>query len=139
LIAEELFGPDGLLAHGEPGFEFRPQQQRMAAAVIEALESRHSLVVEAGTGVGKSLAYLLPGAIWAASGGGSAAPESGGDASERGQRRLLVSTHTRALQEQIMTRDLPVTARLLKGAGTLRYAMLMGADNYLCVRRLERL
>ncbi len=96
----------------------------MAIAVAEALQRNGRLVVEAGTGVGKSLAYLLPGALWA---------------SEQG-RRLTVSTHTRALQEQIMGRELPVVSRVLGRLGrTLRTALLMGGENYLCVRRLERL
>ncbi|MCX5794050.1 MAG: ATP-dependent DNA helicase [Elusimicrobia bacterium] len=108
----------------DPDYEFRPQQARMAAAVLETLERGGGLVVEAGTGVGKSLAYLLPGALWAMSGG----------------RRLQVSTHTRALQEQVLSRELPTVARVLRRLGhRLSYAMLMGADNYLCVRRLERL
>ncbi|MFA6004345.1 MAG: ATP-dependent DNA helicase [Elusimicrobiota bacterium] len=143
MTAEELFGPDGLLARVEPKFEFRPQQQRMADAVLEALGRNSGLVVEAGTGVGKSLAYLLPGALWAATGRepASAPDDQGPEAPpEPGMRRLLVSTHTRALQEQIMERELPTAARALKHLGRrLRYAMLMGADNYLCIRRLERL
>jgi ATP-dependent DNA helicase DinG len=124
MTAEQLFALDGPLAQEEPDYESRPQQARMAAAVQEVLERGGGLVVEAGTGVGKTLAYLLPGALWAASGG----------------RRLQVSTHTRALQEQVMERELPTVARVLRRLGQpLRYAMLMGADNYLCVRRLERL
>ncbi len=124
MTVEELFSPEGPLAREESDYEFRPQQTRMAAAVMATLERGGGLVVEAGTGVGKSLAYLLPGALWAVSGG----------------RRLQVSTHTRALQEQVMERELPIVARVLNRLGqTLRYAMLMGADNYLCVRRLERL
>jgi len=124
MTAEELFAPDGPLAGEASGYEFRPQQARMAAAIAQTLEQGGSVVVEAGTGVGKSLAYLLPGALWAASGG----------------RRLMVSTHTRALQEQILDRELPTVARVLKRLGQpLRFAMLMGAENYLCVRRLQRL
>lgn len=124
MIVEELFAPEGPLARVEPRYEHRPQQARMAAAVMETLDRGGGLVVEAATGVGKSLAYLIPGAWWAASGG----------------RRLLVSTHTRALQEQILDRELPTTARVLRGLGhSLQTAMLMGAQNYLCVRRLERL
>ena len=124
MTVDELFAPDGPLAGEAPGYEFRPQQARMAAAVGETLARGGGLVVEAGTGVGKSLAYLLPAALWAAPAG----------------RRVLVSTHTRALQEQILDRELPVVARVLRRLGQpLRCALLMGADNYLCVRRLERL
>ena len=79
--------------------------------------------MEAPTGVGKSLAYLLPGALWAVS----------------TERRLIVSTHTRALQEQLVEHELPVVAGVLARLGVkLRYALLMGADNYLCVQRLAR-
>ncbi len=96
----------------------------MSAAVARALERDESLAVEAGTGVGKSLAYLIPAALWAV----------------RGARRVIVSTHTRALQEQLIHGDLPVVARVLAELGLpLKSAMLMGADNYLCVQRLSRL
>ncbi|MDE2039546.1 MAG: ATP-dependent DNA helicase [Elusimicrobia bacterium] len=104
------------------GYQRRPQQEEMAAAVAEALERGRALVVEAGTGVGKSLAYLLPTARWAVS----------------GERRVLVSTYTRALQQQLLDKELPAVARALGERGLrLRYAMLQGADNYLCVQRLE--
>jgi ATP-dependent DNA helicase DinG len=96
----------------------------MSVAVARALEREECLVVEAGTGVGKSLAYLLPAALWAV----------------RNARRVIVSTHTRALQEQLINGDLPVVAAVLRQLGLpLKYAMLMGADNYLCVQRLSRL
>ncbi len=121
---DQLFAEDGPLSRVDGRFELRPQQLDMARAVAGALEGGRSLAVEAGTGVGKSLAYLLPAALWAA--------ESG--------RRVLVSTHTRALQEQLLEKDLPMAARVMKLLGhSLRYAMLQGADNYLCVQRLDRL
>jgi ATP-dependent DNA helicase DinG len=121
---ETLFGEGGALASVDARFEPRPQQAAMGLAVAEALEDGGALVVEAGTGVGKSLAYLLPAALWAVDHG----------------RRVLVSTYTRALQEQILEKDLPAAAKALGAMGrTLRYAMLQGADNYLCVQRLSRL
>ncbi len=96
----------------------------MAEAVERALEREENLVVEAGTGVGKSLAYLIPAAAWAV----------------RGARRVLVSTHTRALQEQLVAGDLPVVARVLADLGLpLKHALLMGSENYLCVQRLSAL
>lgn len=96
----------------------------MAGAVWQSLERGGDLVVEAGTGVGKSLAYLLPAALWAAT----------------RDRRVIISTHTRALQEQLLNHELPTAARAMESLGLpLRYAMLMGADNYLCVQRLARL
>ncbi|MBI3564006.1 MAG: ATP-dependent DNA helicase, partial [Elusimicrobia bacterium] len=119
-----VFAADGPLARVLPGWEPREPQERMAEAVERALDGDERLVVEAGTGVGKSLAYLIPAALWAV----------------KGARRVLVSTHTRALQEQLMNGDLPVVARVLQEMGLpLKYAMLMGADNYLCVQRLSRL
>jgi ATP-dependent DNA helicase DinG len=121
---ESIFGPGGLLVTLDPKFEPRPQQAEMASAVARALEDGGHLAVEAPTGVGKSLAYLLPAALWAAAGG----------------RKVLVSTYTRALQEQIMEKELPLVADVMRRLGTeLRYAMLQGSDNYLCVQRLSRL
>lgn len=111
------------MSQADPRFEERPQQSQMAAAVWDALEEGKGLVVEAGTGVGKSLAYLLPAALWAATKG----------------TRVVISTHTRALQEQILGKELPMAARVLTGLGQkLRYAMLQGADNYVCAQRLGR-
>ncbi len=119
-----LFGPKGALARARSGWELRPPQEAMASAVWRSLEHGGDLVVEAGTGVGKSLAYLLPSALWAAT----------------RDRRVIVSTHTRALQEQLLNQELPTVARALEELGlSLRYAMLMGADNYLCVQRLALL
>ncbi len=119
-----LFGPGGALASAGQRYEPRPQQAEMGRAVSEALTAGQTLVVEAGTGVGKSLGYLLPAALWAVDHG----------------RRVLVTTYTRALQEQILHKELPAAARALAATGrTLRYAMLQGADNYLCVQRLSRL
>ncbi len=121
---DALFGPEGALARSRSGYEPRPAQEAMAGAVWQSLERGGDLVVEAGTGVGKSLAYLLPAALWAVT----------------RDRRVIVSTHTRALQEQLLNYELPTAARALEALGLpLRYAMLMGADNYLCVQRLARL
>ncbi len=121
---EGLFAPGGALAASDPRYEPRPQQLEMARAVARALERGESLVVEAGTGVGKSLGYLLPGALWAVTKG----------------RRLLVSTYTRTLQEQILEKELPLVARALSLLGLpLRFSMLQGAENYLCLQRLEKL
>jgi ATP-dependent DNA helicase DinG len=120
---DDVFG-GGALGRVLKRHEVRPPQEAMARAVWDALEGERNLVVEAGTGVGKSLAYLLPAALWAL----------------RHDKRVLVSTHTRALQEQLMGSDLPAAAKVLgEGGLPLRTAMLMGAENYLCMQRLSRL
>ncbi|MEK7382743.1 MAG: ATP-dependent DNA helicase, partial [Elusimicrobiota bacterium] len=121
---DAVFAADGPLSRVLKDWEPRAQQEAMSAAVARALDKEESLVVEAGTGVGKSLAYLLPAALWAV----------------RNARRVVVSTHTRALQEQLINGDLPIVTRVLRELGLpLKTAMLMGSDNYLCVQRLSRL
>ncbi|MDE2147570.1 MAG: ATP-dependent DNA helicase [Burkholderiales bacterium] len=110
------FAPDGPLAQHEPGFLPRPQQDRLAARIAQALQSREALVAEAGTGVGKTFAYLVPLLL------------SG--------RRALVSTATKSLQDQLFLRDLPRLARALKVP--LRLALLKGRASYLCRHRLQQ-
>ncbi len=112
----QVFAPQGGLALAEPAFTPRPGQTRMALAVAGAIEEGQVLVVEAGTGVGKTYAYLVPALL------------SG--------QRVLVSTATKALQDQLFARDLP---RLVHGLGMpLRMARLKGRSSYLCTERLER-
>jgi len=117
---ENVLGPGGRVATHLPGYEHRAEQMEMARAVHAAFASNRHLIVEAGTGVGKSFAYLVP-AIREA-------------VQER--RRTVVSTYTISLQEQLIEKDLP----LLKAAtGEDFLAVLVkGRSNYLCVRRLER-
>src|SRR5258705_11914892 len=88
---EEIFGPEGLIAQAHPEYEHRPGQIEMAQAVMRAFEDRKHLIVEAGTGTGKTLAYLVP-AVAAALGG-------------RG--RVIISTGTKNLPEQLMEKDIP--------------------------------
>jgi len=126
--AASFLAPRGALARALPTFEARPQQLRMAREVQEALSSGRPLLIEAGTGIGKSIAYLLPALLWSRR-DGPAPPE---------ERRVVVSTHTRALQEQLARKDLPLLQRALEDSGIFfRYALLMGSENYLCVQRLE--
>ena len=128
--AAGLVGASGPLAWVLPAFEPRPQQARMAQEVAAALASGRHLLIEAGTGIGKSIAYLLPAVLWAVR-AGPAPPE---------ERRVVVSTHTRALQEQLARKDLPILQRALEPAGvTFRHALLLGSENYLCVQRLEEM
>jgi ATP-dependent DNA helicase DinG len=113
---EAAFAPQGLLSQAEARFHPRPGQTAMAVAVAEAMAGRQTLVVEAGTGVGKTYAYLVPALL------------SG--------ERVLISTATRALQDQLFGRDLP---RLVSALGLpLRMARLKGRSAYLCKERLER-
>lgn len=108
--------------------DHRPEQERMARAVAAAMSGDSSLLVEAGTGVGKSLAYLLPGIIHAVD----------------TKRQIIVSTHTKTLQEQLRDKDLPKCRELfaavpeLAGYRDFTSAVLMGKGNYLCTTRLAR-
>src|SRR3989440_7786683 len=115
----EIFSPTGLLSRAR-NFEFRPQQQQMAVAVARALETKEHLVVEAGTGVGKSLAYLIPAILSAIA----------------TNKKAIVSTHTINLQEQLVEKDLPMLAKILPGK--FSFTMLKGRQNYLCTRRLHK-
>ena len=112
----EFFAPGGILAQSSLPFEYRPGQLEMAKAVERALAERRHLIVEAGTGTGKTLAYLLP-------------------ALRTGQR-VIVSTGTKALQDQLYFRDIPFLETLL---GPLRVCYMKGRANYLCRHKLTAL
>ena len=112
----EFFAPGGILARSPLPYEYRPGQYQMAKAVEQALEDRRHLIVEAGTGTGKTLAYLLP-------------------ALRTGQR-VLVSTGTKALQDQLYFRDVPFLETLL---GELRVCYMKGRANYICRHKLVAL
>lgn len=120
---EALLGPEGpvarALGEGARVYEYRPQQLEMGIAVAAALSSRRHLVAEAGTGVGKSFAYLVPLLKWAA----------------ETHTRVAVATSTIALQEQLVRKDLPLLAAALPF--DLSYALVKGRGNYLCLRRLH--
>ncbi|GAB4499642.1 MAG: helicase C-terminal domain-containing protein [Anaerolineales bacterium] len=114
-----------LLEHGGafsryfPNFEYRPEQVGMLRAVTQAFSEGRHLMVEAGTGTGKSMAYLTPAALWALT----------------NQTRVVISTNTINLQEQLIQKDIPDLANVLQT--DLRAAVLKGRSNYLCPRRLE--
>jgi ATP-dependent DNA helicase DinG len=112
----EFFAPGGILAKSSLPYEYRPGQLEMAKAVERALEERRHLIVEAGTGTGKTLAYLLP--------------------SLRTGQRVIVSTGTKALQDQLFFRDIPFLETLL---GPLRVCYMKGRANYLCRHKLVTL
>jgi ATP-dependent DNA helicase DinG len=116
---EAHFIADGVIAANLPGYEQRSEQTRMAFAVAEAFNGDRVTMIEAGTGTGKSLAYLLPAALWA----------------KRNKERVVVSTNTINLQEQLTRKDIPF---LQKHAGLqFRAVLIKGRGNYLCRRKLN--
>ena len=146
-IVKSIFAPKGLLSTTK-GFEFREQQQQMAVAVSHALDESHHLAAEAGTGVGKSYGYLIPAVLHALA----------------HRHRVIISTHTINLQEQLLEKDMPYVQKVLKKlqdedllahlrnhahqdeAGSIpdaellsfRAVLVKGRANYLCPHRLER-
>ena len=116
---EEIFSPKGILSRSR-NFEFRPQQQEMAVAVARALADGEHLAVAAGTGVGKSLAYLVPAILYAVA----------------NKKKAVVCTHTINLQEQLTQKDLPMLEQILPVK--FSFTMLKGRANYLCTRRLQK-
>ncbi|MET0203655.1 MAG: ATP-dependent DNA helicase, partial [Casimicrobiaceae bacterium] len=113
---ESIFGHGGTLAARLPGFHFRPQQLAMAEAVARAIAERGQLVAEAGTGTGKTFAYLVPALLY------------GG--------KVIVSTGTKTLQDQLYERDIPLLRDALAVPVTI--AVLKGRANYVCHHHLER-
>src|SRR5579859_6474574 len=116
LDLEDIFGPAGPLQTALPDFRSRWQQLRMAQRVATALDHRETVVVEAGTGTGKTFAYLVPALLSGA--------------------RVLISTGTRTLQDQLFSKDLPLIAAAL--GRPARVGILKGRSNYLCRYRLAR-
>ncbi len=114
---QNLLGPDGPIAKNHPNYEFRPGQIQMAAAVASAIGQRLHLCVEAGTGTGKTLAYLLP-AIFSA-------------------KRVIISTGTKNLQEQLFFKDIPFLERAL--GRKLSVCYVKGRSNYLCLKKLAEI
>lgn len=115
----ELFQPGGRLSLCIKGFEPRPQQQQMLSQIVEAYENQGIALIEAGTGTGKSMAYLIPAMLWAIV----------------NQERTLISTHTIHLQEQLIHKDIPI---LVKGLGLECKAVLVkGMNQYVCLRKVQ--
>lgn len=122
-LVREAFKEDGLLKSFVPAYEYRAEQAAMADGVWHALSEGKFLMVEAGTGVGKSLAYLFPATLLAVSTG----------------HRVVVSTYTVNLQEQLVSKDLPCVAEFWKANGlTLRWGLVKGRGHYLCLRKFNR-
>ncbi len=114
-VVDGLLGPDGTLSSVLPGYESRPEQLRMARAVERCFEERGHLLAEAGTGTGKTLAYLVPAVL------------SG--------RKVVISTATKTLQDQIFFKDIPLLRNQVKLDFDATY--LKGRANYLCLHRFE--
>jgi ATP-dependent DNA helicase DinG len=117
VVMQDFFAPGGLLERRLDDYEYRPSQVRMADAVHRALEEQNHVIIEAGTGTGKTLAYLLPALLHG--------------------RRILVSTGTKTLQDQIFYKDIPLLETIL--GRPIRAAYLKGRNNYLCRLKLETL
>src|SRR5690606_6895083 len=113
---ERVFSPEGPLAETIPGYRLRTQQLEMALAIKAAIDRTGQLVAEAGTGTGKTFAYLVPALL------------SGG--------KVIISTGTKTLQDQLFNRDLPAVRDALKVPVTV--SMLKGRANYVCHFHLER-
>ncbi|RLB70413.1 MAG: helicase [Deltaproteobacteria bacterium] len=120
-LVEKYFFPDGALAKVLPSFEFRSEQADLARSVVDAFNHKSFLLAEAGTGVGKSLAYLIPAALWAI----------------RHGQRVVVSTNTINLQEQLLFKDLPLLTKHLELP--VKASLIKGRGNYLCRRRVKEL
>jgi len=112
----DVFSEDGLLSRSVPGFTPRLAQKKMAEAVELAIKTCDHLIVEAGTGTGKTFAYLIPALL--------------------SEKKTIISTGSRALQEQLFFKDLPIILKML--SSTLSVALLKGRANYLCHYRLEQ-
>jgi len=119
-FSRDFFKEGGVVAAGLYGYEIRPQQLQMAEAVERAIADPRNLIVEAGTGVGKSLAYLVPFIDWAV----------------RENRKVVISTYTKALQNQLFVKDLPFLKSVLDLE--FRYALCMGSENYVCLRKANK-
>jgi ATP-dependent DNA helicase DinG len=122
LTIDDILAPGGLIARCLDHYEHRPEQREMARAVAEAFVNREHLLAEAGTGVGKSFAYLVPAILQA----------------WEHRQRVVVSTYTIALQEQLIRKDLPFLAKVFDDTPVKFAAVLgKGRQNYLCFRRLS--
>lgn len=121
LCVGEWFRPNGEFQRAVEDYEYRAQQYEMSSAVAEAFSSQRHLVVEAGTGIGKTMAYLVPAVLW----------------SIANKVPVVVSTNTKNLQEQIFHKDLPTIAKIIRTP--FKMAMIKGRSNYLCLNRVSQL
>ncbi|QNO15112.1 DEAD/DEAH box helicase [Alkalicella caledoniensis] len=118
---EEILGPVGVIAQTLENYEQRPEQLSMSKLIAKGLNQSQHVIVEAGTGTGKSLAYLIPGILWAVG----------------NKKRVVVSTNTINLQEQIVYKDIPFLQKVLPLG--FKGVLVKGRSNYLCLRKLENI
>ena len=128
LTSNDILGPDGRIARRLPHYEQRPQQLAMADAVSAAIANRHHLVVEAGTGVGKSFAYLVPAIL-------AATEKEAKQKDDEKKLRVVISTHTISLQEQLISKDIPLLNSVIPREFSA--VLVKGRRNYLSLRRLK--
>ena len=131
LTIHSILGDDGSIAARLSNYEPRPQQLRMAEEVGDALDSQEHLIAEAGTGTGKSFAYLVPAILHAT---GNTMIEQEGRPPRR--PRVLISTHTISLQEQLISKDIPLLNSVIPRE--FSSVLVKGRSNYLSIRRMER-
>ncbi len=133
--SHQILGNDGSISRRLSNYEERPEQLQMAAAVADAIKNKHHLVVEAGTGVGKSFGYLVP-AILSLAANQESKSGSNGSSTPPPKRRIIVSTHTISLQEQLIAKDIP----LLNSVIPLEFSAVLakGRSNYVSLRRLDQ-
>lgn len=120
IILADIFEKDGLLTEEMPRYEYREAQGKMADAVEKVLQEKRHLMVEADTGVGKSIAYLVPSIMWAV----------------RNEKKVVVSTNTINLQEQLVYKDIPLLKKIIPHQ--FNAVLVKGRGNYLCLRRFHR-
>ncbi|MGC5324602.1 ATP-dependent DNA helicase DinG [Brevibacillus sp. SYSU BS000544] len=120
VLLESLMGEGGALHRENPSFQRRDEQEAMIRAIYAAMDDEVHLFAEAGTGTGKSLAYLIPSILWA----------------KLNQEQVVISTHTIQLQEQLFAKDIPLLQKVLPF--DMRAAQLKGRGNYLCLRKFEQ-
>ena len=136
LDIHSILGPDGRISKRIKNYEHRREQLEMAAAVEAAFREKHHLVVEAGTGVGKSFGYLVPAILFATEAEGKMErPENNDDTDGPSLRRIVISTHTISLQEQLIAKDIPLLNAVIPRE--FSSVLVKGRSNYLSKRRLE--
>ena len=120
MMLADVFSENGLLAKRLPGYEYREGQLLMAESVLESLRSNKPLAVQAGTGLGKTFAYLVPALLYAIEEG----------------KKVVISTATLQLQTQLIKKDIPSIEEVLQDQLSFKTALVKGRNNYLCIRKL---